>query len=179
MNFVKTKIEGLIIIEPKVFGDDRGYFFESYNKKEFADNGIAVDFVQDNQSHSVKGVLRGLHLQHPPFAQDKLISVTRGEVFDVAVDARPDSATFGQYESIILSGENKKMFFIPQGFLHGFVALSETVDFQYKVTNFYDKASELGVMWNDPDLHIDWNIADPILSDKDKINVSFRDAQFK
>lgn len=177
MNFIKTKINGLVIIEPKIFGDQRGFFFESYSQKEFADNGINIAFVQDNQSRSTKHVLRGLHLQLPPHEQDKLIRVIRGEVFDVAVDARPNSPTFGQWESIVLSEENKKMFFIPKGFLHGFVALSDVVDFEYKVSNFYSKESELGVAWNDPDLNISWPVTSPILSDKDKVNKFLKEVE--
>jgi dTDP-4-dehydrorhamnose 3,5-epimerase len=169
MIFTKLKIDGLFVIEPKVFGDDRGYFFESYNKKEFEQNGIFIDFVQDNNSHSIKGVVRGLHFQKPPFAQDKLVSVSQGKVIDVAVDLRPSSPTFGQYEMVELSGENKKMFLIPKGFAHGFVALSETVDFQYKCSNFYNKESEGGIVWNDPDLNISWNVSNPIVSEKDQI----------
>jgi dTDP-4-dehydrorhamnose 3,5-epimerase len=172
--FTKTKIDGLVIIEPSVFGDERGFFMETYSKKVFAENGINVDFVQDNHSRSVKGVLRGLHFQKPPFAQDKLIRCTRGEVLDVAVDIRKDSPTFGQYEAIVLSEENKKMFFIPKGFAHGFLVLSDIVDFQYKCSNFYNKESEGGILWNDPDLKIEWsNLENLILSDKDKLWSSF------
>lgn len=169
MIFTKLKLDGLFIIEPRVFADDRGYFFESYNKKEFEENSIFIDFVQDNKSHSIKNVIRGLHFQKPPFAQDKLVTVNQGEVIDVAVDLRPDSPTFGQHESVNLSGENKKMFLIPKGFAHGFIALSDTVDFQYKCSNFYNKESEGGIVWNDPDLNILWNVSNPIVSDKDQI----------
>jgi len=171
MNFTKTKIEGLTIIEPSVFADDRGFFMETYSKKVFAENGIDVEFVQDNHSQSTKGVLRGLHFQKAPFAQDKLIRCTRGEVFDVAVDLRPDSATFGKWEGIVLSEENKKMFFIPKGFAHGFLVLSDVADFQYKCSNLYNKESEGGLLWNDPTIAIDWPKLDIdyILSDKDKI----------
>jgi len=178
MNFIKTKIKGLIIVESKVFGDQRGFFFESYSQKEFEDNGITVQFVQDNQSRSTKNVLRGLHLQRPPYAQDKLIRVTRGNVFDVAVDVRSGSPTFGQWESIILSEENNKMFFIPKGFLHGFVTLSEIVDFEYKVSNYYSKESEIGIAWNDPDLNINWPVTNPILSEKDKVNKLLKEVDF-
>ncbi|MEI8067435.1 MAG: dTDP-4-dehydrorhamnose 3,5-epimerase [Candidatus Shapirobacteria bacterium] len=168
-NFIKTKIEGLVIIEPSVFADDRGFFMETYNQKVFAENGIDVTFVQDNHSRSSKGVLRGLHFQQEPYAQDKLIRCTKGEVFDVAIDLRPDSPTFGQYEGIVLSEENKKMFFIPKGFAHGFLVLSEIADFQYKCTNLYNKESEGGLMWNDPKVAIDWPKLDInyILSEKD------------
>lgn len=170
MEFIKTKIDGLLIIQPSVFKDDRGFFAETYNQKVFADNGIDVQFVQDNHSQSTKGVLRGLHFQKPPYSQDKLVCCTRGEVLDVAVDLRPDSPTFGQYESVVLSEENKTMFFIPQGFAHGFLVLSDVADFQYKCSNFYNKESEGGLIWNDFDVKIDWpNIESLILSEKDKL----------
>ncbi len=170
MNFIKLDIPGLVIIEPSVFADDRGFFLESYNKKVFSENGIDVEFVQDNHSRSSKGVLRGLHFQKPPFAQDKLVRVTKGEVFDVAVDIRPDSPTFGRWSGTILSEDNKKMFFIPQGFAHGFLVLSDVADFQYKCSNFYSKESEGGVLWNDPQIGIDWPLKENlILSDKDKL----------
>ena len=170
-NFLKTKIEGLIIIEPSVFADDRGFFMESYNQKVFIDNGIDTTFVQDNHSRSTKGVLRGLHFQKPPFAQDKLVRATRGEVLDVAVDIRKDSPTFGQYEAVLLTEENKKMFFIPKGFAHAFLVLSDVADFQYKCSEFYNKESEGGLLWNDPEIGIDWPKleSDFILSDKDKL----------
>lgn len=169
--FTKTKIEGLVIIEPSVFADDRGFFMETYSKKVFAENGIDVEFVQDNHSRSTKGVLRGLHFQKPPFAQDKLIRCTRGEVLDVAVDIRANSPTFGQYEAVLLSEENKKEFFIPKGFAHGFLVLSDIADFQYKCSNFYNKESEGGILYNDPQIAIDWPKLDIelILSDKDKL----------
>ncbi|MFA6184884.1 MAG: dTDP-4-dehydrorhamnose 3,5-epimerase [Candidatus Shapirobacteria bacterium] len=169
MNFIKTKIEGLIIIEPSVFPDDRGFFMESYNQKVFAENGINVQFVQDNHSQSTKGVLRGLHFQKPPFAQDKLVRCTRGEILDVAVDIRKNSPTFGQHETVILSEENKKMVFIPKGFAHAFLVLSDVADFQYKCSNFYNKESEGGLLWNDSEISIDWPVMDYILSDKDKL----------
>jgi len=169
MVFEKLKIEGLVVIKPDVFGDDRGFFLESYNQKKFADGGIRVKFVQDNHSRSRRGVLRGLHFQKAPFAQDKLVRVTRGRVFDVAVDLRPDSSTFGQWEAVVLSEENKKMFFIPQGFAHGFLSLSEVVDFQYKVSNFYSKESEGGIIWNDPQVGIKWPLQKGIiLSERDE-----------
>ena len=169
--FTKTKIDGLVIIQPSVFGDDRGFFMETYSKKVFVENGIDVEFVQDNHSRSTKGVLRGLHFQKPPFAQDKLIRCTRGEVLDIAVDIRKDSPTFGQYESVLLSEENKTIFFIPQGFAHGFLVLSDIADFQYKCSNFYNKESEGGLLYNDPEIKIDWPKLDIdfILSDKDKL----------
>jgi len=170
MNFIKTKIEGLIIIEPSVFPDDRGFFMESYNQKVFAENGINVQFVQDNHSQSTKGVLRGLHFQKPPFAQDKLVRCTRGEVLDVVVDIRKDSPTFGQYEAVLITEENKKMVFIPQGFAHAFLVLSDIADFQYKCSNFYNKESEGGILWNDPKIGIDWPKLESefILSEKDQ-----------
>ena len=167
--FTKTKIEGLVIIEPSVFGDERGFFMETYSKKVFAENGINVEFVQDNHSQSTRGVLRGLHFQKPPFAQDKLVRCTRGEVLDIAVDIRKNSPTFGQFESVLLSEENKKMVFIPQGFAHGFLVLSDIAEFQYKCSNFYNKESEGGILWNDREISIDWPIMDYILSDKDKL----------
>lgn len=169
--FTKCKIDGLVIIEPSVFGDDRGFFMETYSKKVFTENGISVEFVQDNHSRSTKGVLRGLHFQKPPFAQDKLVRCTRGEVLDVAVDIRRDSPTFGQYEAVLLTEENKKMFFIPQGFAHAFLVLSDIADFQYKCSNFYNKESEGGLLYNDPAIAIDWPKLDIdlILSDKDKL----------
>ncbi len=168
MNFKKLEIEGLVVIEPKVFEDSRGYFFESYNKKIFAQNGIKEDFVQDNQSLSQKGVVRGLHFQAPPFAQGKLVRVLQGKVMDVAVDLRKNSPTFGQYQTVILSAENKKMFYIPEGFAHGFVTLEDNTVFSYKCTNYYHPQSEGGVLWNDPAIGIDWQVENPVLSEKDK-----------
>jgi dTDP-4-dehydrorhamnose 3,5-epimerase len=177
MNIIPTAIEGLVIIEPKVWKDDRGYFYESYNKKLFADAGIHADFVQDNQSFSQKGTLRGLHGQADPFAQGKLVRVIQGKVIDVAVDIRKNSPTYGQHISIELSAENFRMFWVPPGFLHGFVTLEDNTIFTYKVTNLYDKASEIGVLWNDTDLNIDWGIRpeEAILSEKDKVLPSFKD----
>ena len=160
MNVTTTHIEGLLILEPRIFPDDRGYFFESYNKKKFAEIGIDADFVQDNQSFSHKGALRGLHGQANPFAQGKLVRVLQGRVLDIAVDIRKNSPTYGQHVTAELSGDNHKQFWIPSGFLHGFVTLEDNTIFTYKVTNFYDKASEIGVIWNDPSLGIGWGIAD-------------------
>ncbi len=169
-NFIKSKIEGLVIIEPSVFADERGFFMEVYNQKTFAENGINVEFVQDNHSRSTKGVLRGLHFQKPPFAQDKLVRCTRGEVLDVAVDLRQDSPTFGQHEAVLISEENKRMVFIPKGFAHAFLVLSDIADFQYKCSNLYNKESEGGLLYNDPQLGIDWpNFENLILSEKDKL----------
>lgn len=177
MNFVKTEIEGLVIIEPKIFKDDRGYFFESYNEKVFSENGINTKFVQDNQSSSQKDVLRGLHFQNPPYAQEKLVSVIKGSVLDVVVDIRRNSPTYGEYLAIVLSEENKKMFYIPEGFAHGFLTLEENTIFTYKCSNFYNKNSEDAILWNDEDINIDWRVANPILSEKDKDAQKF--SQFK
>ncbi len=162
------KIKGLIEVTPKVFEDNRGYFFESYREELFQKNGIAERFVQDNQSFSTKGVLRGLHYQRAPFAQGKLVRVIMGSVLDVAVDIRPDSPTFGQYEAFLLTAQNQKMLYLPPGFAHGFVTLEDAI-FTYKCTNLYDKASEGGIIYNDPALNIDWGITDPVVSEKDLI----------
>jgi dTDP-4-dehydrorhamnose 3,5-epimerase len=169
MNFIRTEIDGLIIIEPKVFDDARGYFFESYRRDLFAQNGITDEFVQDNYSSSRKGVLRGLHFQIAPKAQAKLLRVTRGSVFDVAVDLREGSGTFGKHFGLILSAENKKMFYIPKGFAHGFCVLEEGTEFFYKCSDYYSPAHERGIIWNDPQLAIPWPVLDRefILSDKD------------
>lgn len=176
-NFIKTSIEGVVIVEPTVFGDDRGYFLETYQYNDFCEGGIDVTFVQDNQSKSKKGVLRGLHFQKQ-FPQSKLVRVIKGEVFDVAVDLRPNSPTYGKYEGVILSEENKRQFFIPKGFAHGFVVLSDEAEFVYKVDDFYHPNDEGGLMWNDPDVCIEWPIDENfevILSDKDKVNPSLKD----
>jgi len=166
MQVRQTAIEGLIELIPRVFEDERGYFFESYNKPLFASLGLPMDFVQDNQSFSVKGVLRGLHLQNEPFAQGKLVRVITGQVLDIAVDLREDSSTFGQYETFLLDAKLANMVYIPEGFAHGFVALEDSI-FSYKCTNVYNKAAESGILWNDPDLNINWGIKDPIVSEKD------------
>ncbi|MFU0828722.1 MAG: dTDP-4-dehydrorhamnose 3,5-epimerase [Lachnoclostridium sp.] len=168
-NFIKGEIEGLYIIEPKCFGDNRGYFMETYNYKDFKAAGIDCVFVQDNQSMSKKGVLRGLHFQkeHP---QGKLVRVIKGKVFDVAVDLRTDSPTYGKWQGIILSDENKRQFYIPEGFAHGFLVLSDVAEFEYKCTEFYHPEDQCGIMWNDPDLGIKWPIekdVELILSEKD------------
>lgn len=168
MTFNKTEIEGVYIIEPKVFGDSRGFFMETYNENEFKKNGLDYVFVQDNQSKSHKGVLRGLHFQkeHP---QAKLVRVVEGEVFDVAVDLRKGSKTYGKWVGVVLSEENKKMFMIPRGFAHGFVVLSETAQFVYKCDDFYHPEDEGGIMYNDPDINIEWPYkGDVELSEKDK-----------
>ena len=172
MNFIPTKLSGCYIIEPKIINDDRGYFMESFNEQTFQ-NGIgqAVHFVQDNQSFSTKGVLRGLHYQCGDHAQAKLVRVLQGEVLDVAVDIRPDSATFGQHEAVRLSDENQTQFFVPRGFAHGFLVLSDTATFFYKCDNFYNKQSEGGLIYNDATINIDWQFMqeDLIISEKDKI----------
>lgn len=169
MNIIETPIKDLLVIEPKVWKDDRGYFFESYNKKAFADAGINAEFVQDNQSFSHKGALRGLHAQANPYAQGKLVRVVQGKVMDIAVDIRKNSSTFGQHFSMELSGENNKMFWVPPGFLHGFVTLENNTIFSYKCTNLYQKEAEVGVIWNDKDLGIDWgiNLTEVLVSSKD------------
>ena len=179
MKITKTNIDGLIIIEPQIFKDDRGSFFESWNVKNFQDIGIKDHFVQDNQSLSSKGVLRGLHFQNPPYAQDKLVRVIRGSVLDVAVDLRNNSPTYGRHCSIVLSDKNFKSFYIPKGFAHGFVALEDNTIFSYKCSEMYNKESERCLMWNDQDLGIDWNINNPIISQKDMHGLYFKDFKSK
>jgi len=172
MNFVKSiKIPDLILIEPQVFGDIRGNFFESYSQKIFLEAGITANFVQDNQSFSAQvGTLRGLHLQAGDSSQAKLVRVIQGKIFDVAVDLRPESPTFGQWEGFQLSADNKQMLFIPRHFAHGFMTLSPDVIFTYKCDNYYDKPSETGIIWNDPTLSITWPLdVQPVISDKDKL----------
>lgn len=176
-NFIKTKIQGVYIIESKVFGDNRGYFMENYNKEHFAKAGLNMTFVQDNESKSTKGVLRGLHFQKK-HSQGKLVRVTKGEVFDVAIDLRTGSPTYGQWEGVVLSEENKKQFYIPEGFAHGFLVLSDEAVFNYKCTDFYASEYDAGVMWNDPDINIQWpleGIENIILSNKDKKHPNLRD----
>jgi dTDP-4-dehydrorhamnose 3,5-epimerase len=170
MNFIQTNIKGVMVIEPKVYPDPRGYFYESYQKKLFFQNGIRDTFVQDNVSSSARGVLRGLHYQIAPRAQAKLMRVLRGSVFDVAVDIRPRSQTFGKFFSLVLSAENKKMFYVPKGFAHGFCVLEEGTEFMYKVSDYYSPEHERGLLWSDPALAIPWPKIDRafILSDKDK-----------
>lgn len=177
MNIIETPIKDLLIIEPKIWKDDRGYFFESYNQKALEEVGIVADFIQDNQSFSHAGALRGLHAQANPFSQGKLVRVIKGKVLDVAVDIRKKSPTYGQNYSIELSGENFRMLWIPPGFLHGFSTLEDHTIFSYKCTNLYHKESELGVIWNDEDLKIDWEIdaKDAILSVKDLALQNFKD----
>jgi dTDP-4-dehydrorhamnose 3,5-epimerase len=168
MNVIKTKLDDCVIIEPKVFGDERGFFLETFQAERYACLvGITLPFVQDNHSRSARGVLRGLHFQKTK-PQGKLVRVVRGEVYDVAVDIRKGSATFGEWEGVILSEENKKQFWVPPGFAHGFVVLSDTADFEYKCTDYYDPSDEGSILWSDPDLNIPWPIANPALSTKDE-----------
>lgn len=169
MEIIKTAIEGVVIIEPRLFKDERGYFFESFSQREFNEKVREIHFVQDNESKSSYGVLRGLHFQKPPFAQSKLVRVIRGAVLDVAVDIRIGSPTFGQHVAVELTEDNHRQFFIPRGFAHGFSVLTDEVIFQYKCDNFYAPQSEGAIAWNDPDLAIDWKIPAQqiILSDKD------------
>jgi len=179
MTITETPIKDLLVIEPKVWKDNRGYFYESFSARQLAAAGISTTFVQDNQSFSQKGALRGLHAQSQPFEQGKLVRVITGSVLDVAVDIRKGSSTYGQYYSLVLSGENHKQLWIPPGFLHGFLTLEDNTIFTYKVTNYYDKASETGVIWNDPDLDINWNSdlspGELLLSEKDLVLPAFKD----
>lgn len=177
MEFTRLAIPDVILIEPRVFGDDRGFFLESFNKKQFVQaTDVEIDFVQDNHSRSIKGVLRGLHYQLPPKAQGKLVRVVVGEVFDVAVDIRKDSPTFGNWVGEYLSAENKKQLWIPPGFAHGFLTVSETSEFLYKTTNYYSQADERCIRWDDPEIGIEWPSAGEIsLSEKDSKATSFKD----
>ena len=175
MEIIETKIKDLLIIKPDVFIDKRGYFFESYNRQRFLEHGLDMTFVQDNESQSMKDVLRGLHFQRPPFAQGKLVRVVKGSVMDVAVDLRKGSPTYGQWESVVLTEGNKFMYWIPEGFAHGFVCLADDSVFTYKCTNVYNKTSEGSILWNDSDLGINWGITNPILSEKDKVASLFKD----
>lgn len=170
MNIIETNIEGVIIIEPRLFEDERGYFFESFNQKEFQEKVCKTTFIQDNESKSSYGVIRGLHFQKPPFAQSKLVRVVKGAVLDVAVDIRKGSPTFGQHVAVELTEDNHRQFFIPRGFAHGFSVLSKEVIFQYKCDNFYAPQSEGAIAWDDPDLKLDWQISidEILLSEKDK-----------
>ena len=169
MKFIETKISDLIIIEPTVFGDDRGYFLESYNQKKFEEIVGKISFVQDNESKSFKGVLRGLHFQKPPFEQAKLVRCIEGEVLDVAVDIRKNSKTYGKHVAVLLSGENKRQLFVPRGFAHGFLVLSDSAIFAYKVDNIYAPDHDAGIQWNDKELNIQWGLEDSevMLSEKD------------
>ena len=172
MVFKETSIKGLIICEPKIWGDERGYFYEAYNAKVFEEAGITAQFVQDNQAFSTQGILRGLHYQIGEYAQAKLVRVLQGEVLDVVVDIREGSPTYGQHFTIRLSGDNKRQLFIPRGFAHGYIVLSETAEFAYKCDNFYAKAYEGGLRYNDPALQIDWQF------DLSKVQIAERDANF-
>ena len=175
MPFLETALQGVKIFEPKLWRDDRGYFYESYNQNVFREAGINDSFVQDNQSRSSYGVLRGLHYQLGAFAQSKLVRVIEGEVLDVAVDIRPGSPTYGKWVSVVLSAQNKRQLFIPRGFAHGYIVLSQTAEFFYKCDNFYSKAHEGSILYNDPQLKIDWQLdpKDIILSEKDQKHPGF------
>lgn len=174
MNVIETPLPGVLLIEPKVFGDQRGFFMETFQAERYQQAGIELGFVQDNLSRSTKGVLRGLHYQLN-YPQGKLVSVIRGEVFDVVVDIRQGSPTFGQSYGALLNGDNHHQLYVPPGFAHGFCVLSETVDFQYKCTDYYHPEDEIGVIWNDPAIGIDWPVDDPMLSDKDKVLLPLAD----
>ena len=184
MNVIETKIDGLLILQPRVFGDDRGWFMESFNQRAFEQilkerNLDIPQFVQDNHSCSQKNTLRGLHFQKAPHAQGKLVRVVQGKAWDVAVDIRPDSKTYGQWVGVELSGENSKQFWIPEGFAHGFVALEDNTQFLYKTTNYYNKESEGAIIWNDPTIRIEWPIADiakVLVSEKDQVASKINDA---
>ena len=174
MQIIYTPIEGLVILEPRIFHDTRGYFYESYNQQKMSELGIDTIFVQDNQSYSQKGVIRGLHFQRPPFAQAKLVRVIKGKVLDVAVDIRKGSPTYGQHYSVLLTGDNHRQFFIPEGFAHGFVALEDNSIFTYKCFQFYHTEAEMSIRYNDPILNIDWGLDEaPIMTEKDLCGVLF------
>lgn len=180
MGVIKTDIEGVVILQPRIFGDERGYFFESFSQREFETQVCRTVFVQDNESKSCYGVVRGLHFQKPPCAQSKLVRVVKGRVLDVAVDIRKGSPTFGKHVSVELSEENKRQFFIPRGFAHGFAVVSEEAVFQYKCDNFYAPESEGSLAWDDPDLDIDWKVPAQrvILSEKDRHHPRLKEAEF-
>lgn len=173
--FISLGIEGVILIRPKVFYDDRGFFMETYTKRDFVENGIKDEFVQDNHSWSIKNTLRGLHFQKEPYAQSKLVRCISGEILDVAVDIRKDSRTFGKHVKVKLSSENKEMLYIPEGFAHGFLVLSDYAEVIYKVNRFYNKEADSGIVWNDEDLGIEWPVSNPILSQKDRNLPRLRD----
>lgn len=177
MNVIQTEIQGLVIIEPRIFGDSRGYFFESFSERNFKELVADVDFVQDNESKSSYGVVRGLHFQKPPYTQSKLVRVVKGRVLDVAVDLRKGSPTYGKHVAVELTEDNHRQFFVPRGFAHGFAVLSEEAIFQYKCDNYYAPQSEGAVAWNDPDLGIDWGLSveDAILSEKDLKHPNLKD----
>lgn len=180
MKVIQTAIPGVVIIEPRIFNDERGYFFESFSQRDFNQKVREIHFVQDNESKSSYGVLRGLHFQKTPYAQSKLVRVIKGSVLDVAVDIRKGSPTFGQHVAVELTGDNHRQFFIPRGFAHGFSVLTDEVVFQYKCDNFYAPQAEGALAWNDPDLHIDWRLpeADVILSEKDRHHPRLKDADW-
>ncbi len=178
-NFIKTDIDGVYIIETKVYGDHRGYFMETYSKKAFDEAGLSYNFVQDNQSSSRKGVLRGMHFQKT-FPQAKLVRVIKGEVFDVCVDLRENSKTYGKWQGVLLTEENKRQFMIPRGFAHGFLVVSDYAEFAYKCDEFYHPEDEGGILWNDPSINIEWPSVDEIiLSEKDKLHPLFKDSKIK
>ena len=179
MEIIKTPLEGLLVIKPRIFGDDRGYFFESWSKKSFSEAGLDLNFVQDNQSLSSKGVLRGLHFQNPPYSQGKLVRVIKGAVLDIAVDIRKDSPTYGQHFSVELSEKNKTIVWIPPGFAHGFTTLKDNTIFTYKCTGVYNKESEGTLIWNDKDLNINWEVNDPLVSEKDLVADNFNNFESK
>lgn len=180
MEVIKTEIEGVVIIEPRIFKDDRGYFYESFSQREFEEKVFRTTFVQDNQSKSSYGVVRGLHFQKPPYSQSKLVRCIKGAVLDVAVDIRKGSPTFGKYVAVELTEDNHRQFFVPRGFAHGFAVLSDEAVFQYKCDNFYNKESEGAVAWDDPELAIDWRIPveKVLLSEKDKLSKTIAEADF-
>ncbi|MCR5115735.1 MAG: dTDP-4-dehydrorhamnose 3,5-epimerase [Bacteroidales bacterium] len=175
MEVIPLPIEGVLLVKPQIFGDARGWFYETYNEERYRAAGIGVKFVQDNQSFSQKNVVRGLHFQRPPFTQAKLVSVIQGAVLDVAVDLRADSPTYGKYVSAVLTGENHHQLFVPEGFAHGFSVLEDNTIFAYKCSNFYHKESEGNIVYNDPDIHVEWGVENPILSDKDKVGPTLRE----
>lgn len=174
MELIQTPIDQLLVLKPSIYTDDRGYFFESYNQQKLSDLGLHFTFVQDNQSMSKKGVIRGLHFQIPPYAQTKLVRVIQGEILDIALDLRKNSITYGKHFGIHLSGSNQLQFLIPEGFAHGFVALENNTIVQYKCSQFYNKSAEGTIIYNDPDLHINWGVDDPITTEKDLLGVSFK-----
>jgi dTDP-4-dehydrorhamnose 3,5-epimerase len=176
VDVLPTRLAGLVLLQPRVMSDDRGFFLETYSRQRYAGAGVAVDFVQDNHSRSRRGVIRGLHLQRPP-GQPKLIRCARGRIFDVAVDVRPASPTFGRWEGFELDDVQHRQLFIPSGFAHGFQALDEVVDVEYKVGTPYDPAAEVGIAWNDPDIAIDWPIKDAGVSERDRSNPTLRDVR--
>ena len=180
MNIIRTEIEGLVIVEPRIFRDDRGYFYESFSQREFEENVCRTTFVQDNQSMSSYGVVRGLHFQKPPYCQSKLVRCIKGAVLDVAVDIRKGSPTFGKYVAVELTEDNHRQFFVPRGFAHGFAVLSEVAVFQYKCDNYYNKESDGASAWNDEQIAVDWRLPSEkvILSEKDKLSKPLAEAEF-